>query len=214
VDIKAIAQRQYGPMPVWAWAVLGGSVIAGIYVFNKQKKGTTVPTGGGTTVNTGGDPSQFQSGISTTTTDPNGNTITTDYSASGPNSFMPGSVFQAGGMPYQSGGDVYVNYPGGTAPPPQATTQNLRQKLDVNKFNAASQGGANSASPWYMTVANTGESWLDITARVYGYGDNYADVKPADQARVKDVAQYIQNSNNAPGSTGNGPAPEQVVFFR
>jgi hypothetical protein len=209
MDIKAAMARQAGPMPVWAWTALAGSLIAGLYVFNKQKKGTTVPAGGSTggTVDSSGN--GFQSGVSTTSTDANGNQITTNYSAQGPNSFLPGQVFQAGTMPYQSGGDVYVNTTNPTAPA-QATTNNIRQSLDVAKFNANTAGG----SPWYMTVANPGETWQDITARIYGFGTNYASITdPAAKTRVDQVTPYIQKANNAPGSTGNGPAAGSVVFF-
>jgi hypothetical protein len=210
-DIKEIMRRQYGPMPVWAWTTLAASVIAGLIIFNKRKAGTTVPAGSGSgqNVDTSGD--GFQSGISTTTTDAAGNQVTTNYSAQGPNSFLPGQVFQAGGMPYTSGGDVYVNYPnGGGTPPPQATTNNLRQPLDVKDFNAQTAGN----SPWYMTVANPGETWQDISARVYGFGANYASITdPKVKAQVDAVVPYIQNRNNMPGSTGNGPAPGSVVFF-
>lgn len=208
MDIKEIMQRQYGPMPVWAWTALGGSVIAGLFLF--RKKGTST-TGATTTSGTPTDASGngFQSGISTTTTDANGNQVTSNFSAQGPNSYLPGQVFQAGGMPYTSGGDVYVNTTNPT-PPPQASSNNLRQALDVTKFNAQTSGG----SPWYMTVANPNESWQDITARIYGFGTNYASITdPAAKQRVNEVTPYIQKANNAPGSSGNGPAAGSVVTF-
>lgn len=209
MDIKEIMQRQYGPMPVWAWTALGGSVIAGLFLFRKKGTSTTgATTSSGTPTDSSGN--GFQSGISTTTTDAAGNQTTTNYSASGPNSFLPGQVFQAGGMPYTSGGDVYVNTTNPATPPPQASTNNLRQLDDVQKFNAQTAGG----SPWYMTVANPGESWQDITARVYGFGTNYASITdPSAKTRVDQVTPFIQNANNSPGSTGNGPAPGSVVFF-
>lgn len=206
-NIKEVMLRKYGALPVWAWTALAAAGIGAVMLWQRRNT-PVVPTGGAPTSAGGGPSGEFQSSQSKTTTDKDGNQITTNYAASGPLSGIPGFLTtQAGPMPY-SGGDVYVNYP--NSPAPQQTTNNLRQTLDVQKFNAASSGG----SPWLMTVANAGETWLDITARVYGFGKDFASVTdPKAQARVKEVAPFIQNSNNAPGSTGSGPAGGSVVFF-
>jgi hypothetical protein len=217
MDIKEVMVRKYGPMPVWAWTALAASFIAGLYIFNAKMKGKSTATGGSpTSVNSGGPPGEFSSSQSRTTTDPNGNTTTTNFQASGPNSFMPGQlVTGAGPMPY-SGGDVYVNYPANGAPPPptQQTTNNIRQPLDLSNLEKGDM--SSKGSPWLMTVAIPGETWLDVTARVYGFGKDFKSLTDQkDIARVKEVEPYIRNGpgNNAPGSTGDGPAPNSVVFF-
>jgi hypothetical protein len=215
MQIKEVMRRQYGPMPVWAWTALAASFIIGIIVFRRRMTGSTSASQPTTTAP--GASGEFQSGQASTTTDANGNTTTTQYNASGPLTGYPGFLTtQAGPMPY-SAGDIYVNVPttNATPAPPAQQTQTMRQKLDVAKYNATSQGGANSTAPWYMLVAMPGETWKDITARMYGFADNFAKVTdPAAQKRVTDVSSYVQNSNNAPGSTGAGPAAGQVVFFR
>jgi len=197
-------------MPVWAWTALFASFVAGVVLFRKRMKPAADTSGNGPGPNAS-PVGEFNSGQSTTTTDANGNQITTQYNASGPLTGFPGYLTnQAGPMPY-SGGDVYVNYPNQPTPPAAQATQTMRQTLDVNKFNANT---TSSGAPWYMLVALPGETWNDITARMYGFADNFAKITdPKVQQQVQNVARTIQTSNNAPGSTGAGPAPYQVVFF-
>lgn len=213
MNLQEVMRRQAGPLMVWQWTALVAAFIAGVIIFRRRMGGNTSASMPSTTAP--GASGEFQSGQSTSTTDKDGNTITTQYSASGPLTGYPGFLTtQAGPMPY-SGGDVYVNYPATNAAPPPPAQQTIRQKLDVDKFNASTQGGSGSTAPWYMIVANPGESWADVTARMYGFGDSYAKVTdPKAQQQVMNVAKVIQSSNNAPGSTGAGPASGQVVFFR
>lgn len=211
MDIKEVMRRQYGPMPVWAWTALFASFVAGVILFRKRMAPASSTGTEGNGAGGGSPVGEFNSGQSTTTTDANGNQITTQYNASGPLTGFPGYITnQAGPMPYQ-GGDIYVNTTGQASPPAQQT-QTMRQSLDVGKFNANT---ATSQAPWYMLVALPGETWKDIAARMYGFADKFASITdPAVQTRVSNIAATVQNQNNAPGSTGNGPAPYQVVFFR
>lgn len=218
MDIKEVMQRQYGPMPVWAWTALFASFVAGIVLFKKRmapKTGDTSGTGQSAGTPTG----EFNSGQSTTTTDANGNQVTTQYNASGPLTGFPGYITnQAGAMPY-SGGDVYVNYP--NQPPAQQTTtsadSNKRTVLNPD-FNMVGWDDKAKQAPWTMTVAQAGESWKDITARIYGFADNYSKITdPTAKARVDSVAAYLAGKNSKYTGTvpdGTGPTPGSVVVYR
>lgn len=211
MDIKEVMRRQYGPMPVWAWTALFASFVAGVVVFRKRVTPKSDTSGNG--AGNGSPVGEFNSGQSTTTTDANGNQITTQYNASGPLTGFPGYLTnQAGPMPY-SGGDVYVNYPVSTnaaPPPPAQQTQTMRQLLDTGHFNAQTAGGV----PFTMMVTLPGETWKDVAARAWGYADNFSQLTdPATKDKVTRLANYMQQTNNTPGSTGNGPAPGQIVLF-
>lgn len=211
MDIKEVMRRQYGPMPVWAWTALFASFVAGVVLFRKRAAPKSDTSGNGP--GNGSPVGEFNSGQSTTTTDANGNQITTQYSASGPLTGFPGYITnQAGPMPY-SGGDIYVNYPTATnaAPePPKQQTQTMRQLLDTGKFNAQTAAGV----PFTMMVTLPGETWKDVAARAWGFADNYAQITdPKVQAQVAHLATVVSQMNNTPGSTGNGPAPGQIVLF-
>lgn len=218
MDIQEVMRRQYGPMPVWAWTALAASFIAGIVLFKKRMAPKTGDTAG-TGQSAGSPVGEFNSGQSTTTTDPNGNQITTQYNASGPLTGFPGYLTnQAGPMPYQ-GGDVYVNYP--NQPPAQQTTTSG----DVNKrtvlnpdFNEVGWDAKAKQSPWTVAVAMPGETWKDITARIYGFAANYASIKdPTAKARVDDVSAYLRSKNkNYTGEVpdGSGPTPYSAVVYR
>lgn len=216
MDIKAVMQRQYGPMPVWAWTALVASFIAGVVIFRKRMAPPTdtIPGANGTP----GAAGEFTSGISTTTTDPQGNQVTSNYQASGPLTGYPGYITnQAGPMPY-SGGDVYVNYP----PPPAATTNSNpnpdKRTVLSEQFNEVGWSDKAKQSPWTMTVAGANETWKDITARIYGFAKDYASIQdPKMKARVDDVSTYIRNTNkNQTGEVpdGSGPTPGSVVVYR
>lgn len=211
MDIKEVMQRQFGPMPVWAWTALAASFIAGIVLFRKRSTPKSDTGGNGQAAN-GSPVGEFNSGQSTTTTDVNGNQITTQYNASGPLTGYPGFLTtQAGPMPY-SAGDIYVNVPATNAAPepPKQQTQTMRQLLDTSKFNAQTAAGV----PFTMMVALPGETWKDVAARAWGFADNFSQITdPKVQAQVTHLATVVSQSNNAPGSTGNGPAPGQIVLF-
>jgi len=214
VDIKEVMRRQYGPMPVWAWTALFASFVAGIVLFRKRMAGSAPADTSGNGAPAASSPvGEFNSGQSTTTTDPaTGNQITTQYNASGPLTGFPGYLTtQAGAMPY-SAGDVYVNYPAtnATAPPPAQQTQTYRQLLDTSKFNPSTEAGV----PFTMMPALPGETWKDVAARAWGYADNFSKIQDqATRDKVTSLANYIRNNNNRPGSTGEGPAPGQIVLF-
>lgn len=218
MDIKEVMRRQYGPMPVWAWTALAASFIAGVVIF--KKKATPVKGDASGTGQSAGTPAgEFNSGQSTTTTDANGNQITTNYNASGPLTGFPGYLTNGAGPMNYSGGDVYVNTT--TPPPAQQTTVSA----DANKrtvlnpvFNEVGWDDKAKQSPWTMTVAQPGESWKDITARIYGFASNYANISdPTAKKRVDDVAAYLAGKNSKYTGTvpdGTGPTPGSVVVYR
>lgn len=217
-DIKAVMMRKAGPMPVWAWTALTAAFIGGFVFFQKGKKPAT-PTGT-TADGTAGPKGEFTSGQSTTTTDANGNQVTSNYNASGPLTGYPGMLTtQAGAMPY-SGGDVYVNYPAQPGAPPQQTTNTAPvqgQRLN-EKFNMVGWDATAKTAPWLMTVAAPGETWKDITARVFQFGKDFKSVTdPASIARINSVAAFVQQTNAAQtGQTPDqsGPTPGSVVVYR
>lgn len=222
-DLREVMTRQFGPMPVWAWTALTASFLGGVYIFRKRS-GPSTPTTSGSAGGAGGG-GEFQSGISTTTTDPQGNQVTSNYQASGPLTGYPGFITnQAGPMPY-SGGDVYVNYP--NTPPPATTTQsqpNPNKRTVLNPiFNEVGWNDKAKQSPWTMTVAQnkadgSPETWKDITARIYGFAKDYASiVDPNSKSRVDSVADYIKNTNRqytGEVPDGTGPTPGAVVVYR
>lgn len=217
-DIKEIMRRQAGPMPVWAWTALVAAFIAGLVIF--KRKGPSTPTTQGGSNSPAG---EFSSGQSTTTTDANGNQITTQYNATGPLTGFPGYLTtQAGPMPY-SGGDVYVNYPQNPTPPPQQQTTisadaNKRTVLNADVFNEVGWSDKAKQAPWTMTVAQPGETWKDITARIYGFASNYSKITdPAAKSRVDSVSEFIKQTNSKYTGTvpdGSGPTPGSVVVYR
>lgn len=216
MDIKEVMRRQYGPMPVWAWTALAASFIAGVMIFRKRMPGK--PTDASGNGATGNSPAgEFSSGQSTTTTDANGNQITTNYNASGPLTGFPGYLTTGAGPMNYSGGDVYVNMPNGPAPQQTTVGSNVRTRLNPN-FNMVGWDDKSKQAPWTMTVANAGETWKDITARIYGFADNYAKITdPAAKKRVDSVAEFIKNSNAQYTGTvpdGSGPTPGAVVVYR
>jgi hypothetical protein len=216
MDIKEVMQRQYGPMPVWAWTALAASFIAGIVLFRKRmapKPGDTSGTG----QSNGSPVGEFNSGQSTTTTDANGNQITTQYNASGPLTGFSGFLTNGAGPMNYSGGDVYVNMPNGPGPAPQQTTVSKPTVLNPN-FNEVGWDDKAKQSPWTMTVAQAGETWKDITARIYGFAANYSKITdPSAKARVDSVADYLKKTNGpytGEVPDGTGPTPGSVVVYR
>lgn len=210
-------RRQAGPLMVWQWTALLAAFIAGIIIFRRRLAPSTSASQPSTTPT--GASGEFQSGQSTTTTDKDGNTITTNYSAQGPLTGYPGYLTtQAGPMPY-SGGDVYVNYPATNAAPPPPAQQVVDKRTVLNPaFNMVGWDAKAKQSPWTAIVANPGESWKDLTARAYGFAANYASIKDAaDKARVDQVADYIKKTNadyTGQVPDGTGPTPGSVVVYR
>jgi len=194
---------------VWQWTALVAAFIAGVIIFRRRMGSTSASQ---PTTTAPGASGEFQSGTATTTTDKDGNTVTTQYSASGPLTGYPGYLTtQAGPMPY-SGGDIYVNVPATNAapPPPQQQTQTYRQLLDTKTFNPQTEAGV----PFTMMPALPNETWKDVAARAWGFANNYAEITdPKIQAQVSHLADVIRSTNNRPGSTGTGPAPGQIVLF-
>jgi len=219
MDIKEVMRRQYGPMPVWAWTALAASFIAGVVIFRKRMAPKPTDTSGNGA--TGNSPAgEFSSGQSSTTTDANGNQITTQYNASGPLTGFPGFLTNGAGPMNYSGGDVYVNMPNGPAPAPQQTTvgANKRTVLNTDVFNEIGWSDKAKQAPWNMVVAQPGETWKDITARIYGFADNYSKISdPSAKSRVDSVAEVIKNTNAKYTGTvpdGSGPTPGSVVVYR
>lgn len=102
--VGGILKHKVGPFPAYVWVVLAGAVGYAIFKMSGGKKSGS-PSG------SRGQGTAFQSGQSTTTTDPTtGRQTTTTYNAQG-DGYMPGMLtYGASPMPY-SGGDVYVNVP-------------------------------------------------------------------------------------------------------
>jgi hypothetical protein len=172
-DIREVMLRKAGPMPVWAWTALAAAFIAGFLIF--KRKGSSAP-GADSSTGSGGTAGQFQSSQSKTTTDANGNQSTTSFTATGPNSFLPGQITNtAGSMPY-SGGDVYVNYPTSTAP---ADTGSAIQFPPANPTPA---GPGRAGGYWYTPKSDTTSGDLVLN----GYGISQA--APGDVARIEAIA--------------------------
>lgn len=126
------------------------------------------------------------------------------YNTGAPTVFVvPGATPSAPSQPPIVGRD-----PG----PAAADYSDVRTRLNVGEFNTGNQLN----SPWTMMVAKPGESWRDITARMFGYADNFAKVNPNDRARVQSVAEYVRQTNSAyTGTTpdGSGPKPGSIVVY-
>lgn len=175
--------RKLGPLPMWAWMGVGLGVALAFTSWTKNKKAAAAAAAGPNTA-----------GVLPTTQTASGST---------PSSLIPQFVNQ-----------VYnqESPPTAGAPSPTPTTNpvTMRQAVPLDKLMKGNQSG----SPWYEITAQPGESWLDITARMYGFGNNYAAVTdPGAKQRVQDVSKAIQNWNNQPGSTGNGPASGETIYF-
>ena len=150
-------------------------------------------------------------------TGPARDTSTTPGSAS--NYVMPGA---GGSGAYNTGAPTVFVVPGAT---PSAPTQppivgrdpgpnytDVRTRLNVGVFNSGSAG----QSPWTMMVAKPGETWEDITARMFGYADNFSKVQAGDKAKVQRVANYVRQTNSEYTGTvpdGTGPKPGSIVVY-
>lgn len=125
---------------------------------------------------------------------------------------------------YNTGAPTVFVIPGATPsapsqPPilgrdPGPANTDVRTTLNSDAFNENGWSADAKNSPWTMMVARANESWLDITARAYGYGDNYAKVTdPASKARIQSVAAYLQKTNSKAGDA-NGPRAGATVVYR
>lgn len=128
---------------------------------------------------------------------------------------------------YNTGAPTVFVVPGAT---PSAPTQppiigrnpgpdnvDVRTQLNTDVFNEQGWSATAKQSPWKMMVAKQGESWLDITARMYGFADNYASANPNDKARIQSVAEYVKKTNSNYTGTmpdGSGPKGGAVVVYR
>lgn len=181
--------RKLGPLPMWAWMGIGLGVALGVTSWSKNKKAAAAAKNA----------------------PPTSGTLPTMQTASGstPASLIPQFVNQ-----------VYNQETPPASTPP--TGQNPASTFVRTVLNPAfSQAGWNDTakqSPWTQVVAQPGESWKDITARVYGFASNYAAItNPQDKARVDQVSAYIKQTNSQytgeiPG--GYGPTPGSIVTYR
>lgn len=175
--------RKLGPLPMWAWMGVGLGAALAYTSWSKNKKAAAAAAAG----------------------PPTAGTLPTTQTASGstPASLIPQFVNQV----YNQESPPVTGAPTSA---PTTSPQVQRQAVPLDKLMKGNQAG----SPWYEITAQPGESWLDITARMYGFGDNYAAVTdPGAKQRVQDVSKAIQNWNNQPGSTGNGPAAGETIYF-
>lgn len=120
-DIREVMTRKVGPFPVWTWTLMASGVAAAFMIMGKNKQVATDQSGGA-----GGPDGKFESSQSSTKTDAQGNTTTSNYSASG-NSFagIPGYLSSYGfPMPY-SLGDIYNNIATTVQQPPANTVINI-----------------------------------------------------------------------------------------
>lgn len=118
-NIQEMLTRKAGPLPVWAWIVFVAAG-AGAFMIIQKNKQTVAGQPSNAQASSQG---QFQSSQSQTTTDAQGNTTTTQYSATGQSPFgVPGYLTQqAYPMPY-SLGDTYNNITTNTTVPENDTT--------------------------------------------------------------------------------------------
>lgn len=180
-----VFKRKLGPLPMWAWMGIGLGVALAYTSWTKNKKAEAAAKQG----------------------PPTSGTLPTQQTASGstPASLIPQFVNQV----YNQESPPIVS-----APTSAPTTNPVTMRQAVPLAKLISGDLAKSGSPWYEITAMPGESWLDITARMYGFGNNYAAVTdPQAKQRVQDVSKAIQNWNNQPGSTGNGPAAGETIYF-
>lgn len=214
MDLKATLTNKAGPFPVYVWAGLVGVALVGASLLRSKAPATptTDPSLAPTT-----DPGKFDSSQSKTTTDANGNTTTTNYSASGPATF--GLTNSAQPMGYTNG-DVYVNLansgnPTPTTQPP-ASVHTVGDALNTDVFNENGWSAEDKKYPWRMLPAQPGETWADFTSRVYFFGPNFAAVTdPAAQKRVIEVSKFLHDTNkDIQTADGTGPQPGSVVVYR
>lgn len=93
-------------------------------------------------------------------------------------------------------------------PPPSSDIYGPDTKFDSNVFNTNGWSQTDIAgAPWYETVVRPGETWMDITKRVYpGIGDN------------KDSVAAFMETTNLPSTgvnaAGTGPRTGSIVKYR
>lgn len=191
--------QKTGSLPNWSYGV--GAVAALVLFKTWQKnKATTVPDSG-----------------------PSIDGSTTPGTAS--NYVRPGT----GSGAYNTGAPTVFVVPGATPSAPSQPpligrdptpnpASDVRTTLNSDVFNQAGWSATAKQAPWKMMVANPGETWLDITARMYGYADNFSKVTdPASKTRIQSVAEFVKKTNGGFTGTvpdGTGPKPGAVVVYR
>lgn len=175
-------------LPLWMWIVVGGIVLGGTVYVYKARKASAA-----------------QQAAANATTTPSGPTPAQSLYAD-PTTILP--MFQG----------TAVNTAPTTTPSPTGPPADVRTVLNTDVFNENGWSATAKQAPWRLIVANPGESWQDITARMYGFADNYAKITdPQSKARVDSVADYIKKTNASFTGTvpdGTGPKPGSVVVYR
>lgn len=184
-----IFTRKLGPLPMWAWMGIGLGGALAFTSWSRNKKAAADAKDKSTS-----------------------GTLPTTQTASGstPASLIPQFVNQV----YTQGTPPAV-----TQPSPATPAASNDQRTVLNPiFNEVGWNDKAKQSPWTQTVAQPGESWKDITARIYKYGANYAAVTdPEKKKRIDEVSDYIKRTNSQyTGETpnGNGPTPGSIVTYR
>lgn len=181
--------RKLGPLPMWAWMGVGLGAALALTSWRGNKKAESDAK------------SSPQGGLNA----PAGNSV--------PGSLIPQFVNQV----YTQSSPPSVSAPAPTPSTPTTPT-NVKRTVVNPFFNEVGWDDKAKGSPWTAIVALPGESWKDITARIYQYGDNYASVTdPTNKARIDSVAAYLKSKNSAyTGEVpdGSGPTPGSVVFYR
>lgn len=151
---SAMLSRKVGPLPMYVWLVGAGAV--GLIAFRAMKARQAATSGAGSNTGQGTDFSSTQTQTGTTA---DGGQYSTSYTAQG-NGYLPGQLtYGAGQMPYQQG-DVYVNYPAQTNPPPD-------DKPKVPIFDKAASDGKTSL--WQYAKAHGSQPELIIWATSSNY---------------------------------------------
>jgi hypothetical protein len=185
--------RKLGPLPMWAWMGIGLGGALAVTSWSKNKKAAAAAAAG---------------------PNPNG-TLPSQQTASGstPASLIPQFVNQV----YNQETPPAATPPAATPPDTSPVTSFVRTVLNPI-FNEVGWSDKAKQSPWKQVVALPGESWKDVTARVYGFASNYAAITdPKDKARVDSVSDYLKRTNadytgQIPG--GYGPTPGSIVTYR
>lgn len=187
--------RKLGPLPMWAWMGIGLGGALAVTSWTKNKR----------------DAAAAKAGPNTSGTLPSQQTA----SGSTPASLIPQFVNQV----YNQETPPTATPPTTTPPPPSTNPVTTFVRTVLNPiFNEVGWNDKAKQSPWTQVVAQPGESWKDVTARIYGFASNYAAITdPKDKARVDSVAAYLKQTNaqytgEIPG--GYGPTPGSIVTYR
>lgn len=189
--------RKLGPFPMYIWMGFGLGIALAITSWQGNKKKAAEAAAAASKTNTG----------------------------TGPGNLSPSTQGIAGSLIPQFVNQVYTNNtPPAAAPTPAAPTPSnpvpvkQGEQLNASVFNTNGWTGDMFGAPWLMTVVQPGESWQDITTRVYDFGAKYSDITdPTAKARIDQVTPFIKQTNEAftgLGPNGTGPAPGSIVVYR